>query len=90
MDILRIRKLAGISSEKPEIESNPMISETTVIPVDASLDHIASMFDAGKRALALVNKLKNPADKKKHLSAVFTNINKIRGALARMIEKETK
>ena len=86
MDMNRIKDLAGVDTTKPEIETNKMLNEATVIPVDASIDQIAAMFDAARRGLGLVNKLKNPADRKKHLKAVFVNLNKIRAALARQIE----
>lgn len=86
MDLKRIKDLAGVDTTKPEIETNVMLNEATIIPADASLDQIAFMFDAAKRGIGLVNRLKNPADKKKHLKAVFGNVNKLRAALARTIE----
>jgi cytochrome c1 len=88
MDMKRLKDLAGMDVSRPEIETNKMLNESTVIPIDASIDQIAAMFDAARRGLGLVNQLRNPADKKKHLRAVFINLNKIRAALARLIEDE--
>jgi hypothetical protein len=88
MDMKRLKDLAGMDVSRPEIETNKMLNESTVIPVDASIDQIAAMFDAARRGLGLVNKLKSPSDRKRHLRAVFINLNKIRAALARLIESE--
>ena len=88
MDIKRIKSLAGIVQPKTEFQTNQMLNEATIIPQDADLDQLGAMFDAAKRALGLVNRLKNPVDRKRHLSAVFSNLNKIRAALVRAMEAE--
>jgi hypothetical protein len=86
MDMNRLKDLAGMSTAKTEIETNKMLNEATVIPIDASLDQLMAMLDAARRGLGLINRLKNPIDKKKHLTAVFGNLNKIRASLARTIK----
>lgn len=70
MDITHIKQLAGIQ-----------INEITQIPSDASLEQIQTMLAGAYKGLGLVNKLRNPIEKKRHLRAVFININKIRIAL---------
>lgn len=86
MDIQRLKGLAGVTLT--ETDTNPMLNEAVVIPADTSIEQLEFMFDAARRAMGFVNKLKNPVDRKKHLSAVFANINKLRAALARAIEAE--
>jgi len=68
------------------ISSNIMLNEMAVIPVDADLDTVASMLDAAKRGLGLANRLSDPIMRKKHVRAVFINLNKIRAALSRYLE----
>lgn len=60
--------------------------EATVIPIDADLETVAAMLDAAKRGLGFANKLSDPAQRKKHVRAVFINLNKIRAALSRYLE----
>lgn len=77
MDIERMKDLAGVDSE--------LLTEVVEIPENVSLEQLETMLDAAKKGLGLANKLKNVNDKKKHMSATLTNLNKIRGALQRMI-----
>jgi hypothetical protein len=88
MELARMKQLAGITESKDELDTNIMLNEAVVIPLDATSDQLAGMFDAARRAMGLINRLKNPIDRKKHLSAVFSNLNKIRAALSRMIAAE--
>jgi len=80
MKINRLQQLAGL----PEHQYD-MLNEATVIPGDASLEQIEAMLDAAKRGIGMANRLQNPEDKKKHLRAIFTNLNKIRAALGQFI-----
>lgn len=84
MDITRIKQLAG--QQLSEAESNIMLDEMAIISTDATIDQVAAMLDAAKRGLGFANKLRNPADKKKHVRAVFINLNKIRAALSRYLD----
>lgn len=45
------------------------------------ISELINMFDAAKRGLGIINRLRNPEDKKKHLRNVFINLNKIRATL---------
>lgn len=64
----------------------------TVEPVDPNLeleeqlDILEQRLSAAKRGLGFANRLKNPAQKKKHMSLVLTNLNKIRGNLSKVID----
>lgn len=64
-----------------------------VEPVDQSLDLEEQMelceqrMAAAKRGLGFANKLKNPAQKRKHMALVLGNLNKIRGNLTRVINQ---
>lgn len=66
------------------------INEVTE-PVDPSLtledqlEILEQRIAAAKRGLGFANKLKNPAQKKKHMGLVLTNLNKIRGNLNQVI-----
>lgn len=75
MNIDRLKELAGIQ-----------LNEAVEISGDASIEKLTSMLSAATRALGLANKLTNPEEKKKHLSQVMGNLNKIRGALRRTIK----
>lgn len=91
MELNRMKELAGVAISEPE--HNIMLNEMAVISTDATIDQVAAMLDAAKRGLGFANKLRNPADKKKHVRAVFINLNKIRAALSRYlgpVEDETE
>jgi hypothetical protein len=92
MDLSRTRQLAGISIPQDKAlfrELNEMVQ----LPEDLTVEDLMQRMDACKRALSLCSKLRDPADKKKWLSATFVNLNKVRAALKHMIaqmEPETK
>lgn len=69
-----IRELLELSTPIEELEEATMID-------DASMLEINSMLDAAKRGIGLVNKLRDKAQRKKHASAVLTNMNKLRTML---------
>ena len=79
MDMQRLQQLAGVTYD------DIPVMEAVEIPENVSLEDIERMFDAARRGLGIVNKLKNPAERKKHASAVLSNLNKIRAALQRVI-----
>lgn len=86
MEIDRLKQLAGL----PQSEENKQyrqLMEVVEIPEDITIEQLVERLDACKRALSLVHKLKDPADKKKWMSATFVNLNKVRGALQRMLAK---
>lgn len=47
-------------------------------------------FTAARKGMGIVNKLKNPAERKKHASKVMSNINKLRGLMNRLDKAITK
>lgn len=51
------------------------------------LGELADQLDAAKRGLGLASKLKDPKKKKEHVKRTITNLNKIRGALVRQLDK---
>lgn len=69
-----------------EVDTNIMLDEMAVIPATADLETVAAMLDAAKRGLGFANKLTDPEQRKKHVRAVFINLNKIRAALSRYLE----
>lgn len=81
MELTRIQQLAGVVTE-----DNIMINEAAIIPEDSSIEQITLMLDAARRGLGLANQLRDPIAKKKHIRAVFINLNKIRAALARQLQ----
>lgn len=87
MDIKRTKQLAGL----PSNDNEPFYRELTEVVQlsdDLSIEDLTRRLDACKRALSLVSKLPDPADRKKWLSATFVNMNKVRAALKRLIAKE--
>lgn len=83
MDLTRMKQLAGLPQEEPSV--NEMLNEATVIDASMGLEEIAAMMDGARRGLGIANKLTDPVMKKKHLRAIFINMNKIRAALARAL-----
>jgi sulfur carrier protein ThiS len=61
--------------------------EATEIPENVTVEDILKMHDAARRAIALLNRIKDPVQRKKHASAVFKNLNKIKAMLMRLTEK---
>lgn len=66
--------------------NNIMLDEMAVIPDTADLETVAAMLDAAKRGLGLANRISDPIMRKKHVRAVFINLNKIRAALSKYLE----
>lgn len=64
------------------------LMEATVIPKDVTVDEILKMHDAARRGIAIMNRIKDPAQRKKHASQIFKNINKIKAMLMRLTEPE--
>jgi hypothetical protein len=88
MDIDRIRQLAGTARvpAKGEASFYRELTEVVEIPADISMEELSKRLDACKRALSIATTMQDPADKKKWVSATFVNLNKVRGALARMLK----
>jgi hypothetical protein len=57
------------------------------LAIEEQLEILESRMAAAKRGLGFANKLKNPAQKKKHMALVLSNLNKIRGNLTRVINQ---
>lgn len=87
MEMSRIKQLAGLKHHVTEGEAKlfQQLNEVVEIPQDITMDELIQRLDACKRALAIVNKMQDPADKKKWMSATFVNLNKVRAALQRML-----
>lgn len=84
MDIIRMKQLAGV----PVTESDTTLAqldEVVQLSDDMQIDDLIRRLDACSRAMALVNKMKDPAEKKKWLGKVFVNLNKIRAAIQRQL-----
>ena len=62
------------------------LDEDTVFPEDVTISEVMKMFDGAKKAVGLMNKLKNPADRKRHASAIFKNLNRIRAMIMKLTE----
>jgi hypothetical protein len=57
------------------------LQEDVAIPADVTINDVMKMFDAAKKAVGLMNRLKNPTDRKRHATAIFRNMNKIRAMI---------
>lgn len=84
MNIDRMKDLAGIPVHE-ETKLYRTLTEVVELPDNISMDELATRLDHCKKALSLANKLPDPADKKRWLSACFVNLNKVRASLQRMI-----
>lgn len=85
MDLSRMKQLAGVPQvdETQDTATQQMLNEATVLSDDMSLDQIAAMMDGARRGLGIANRLTDPEMKKRHVRAIFVNMNKIRAAIAR-------
>jgi hypothetical protein len=62
------------------------LEEDVAIPLDVTITDVMKMFDAAKRAVGLMNRLKDPAERKRHASAIFKNMNKIRATIMKLTD----
>ena len=65
------------------------LDEATVFPEDVTISEVMKMFDGAKKAVGLMNKLKNPADRKRHASAIFKNLNRIRAMIMKLTDRKS-
>lgn len=79
--------MAKSSLLKAFVVEEDTIFEATQFKGDESIKEIYAMLDAAKKAIGLINKLKVKADRKKHASEVFKNLNRIRTVLIKMIDE---
>jgi hypothetical protein len=89
MEMSRIKQLAGMqhNSTEGEVSLYKQLNEVVEIPGDITVGELVQRLDACKRALSIVSKMQDPADKKKWMSATFVNLNKVRGAMQRMMKQ---
>lgn len=64
------------------------LTESTIITRDVTVDEILKMHDAARRGISILNRIKDPAQRKKHASQVFKNLNRIKAMLLRLTEPE--
>lgn len=99
MDKLRLFELAGVSntiSEQQELSINELellekrfqskydlSVETEEIPVE----ELQKRLEASIRALGIANKVRDPEQKKRHLSRIMSNMNTIRNAVQHMLKQ---
>lgn len=75
-------------SDLLDIQLNEVVEPVDpTLALEQQLEILEQRLGAAKRGLGFANKLKNPAQKKKHMALVFTNLNKIRGSLSKVIEQ---
>ena len=84
MDINRIKSLAGMPQKHEDTATLRELTEAVELPGDMSLEDAIKRLDACKRALSIVHTLKDPAEKKKWMSATFVNLNKVSAAVKRL------
>lgn len=80
MDRNRLLELAGVDS------SNKIDEGLGSDEVYNTLFKLAEQADAARRGLGIANKLRDPADRRKHRSRIMTNLNRMR-ALIRKAEQ---
>lgn len=86
-DYKRLMKLAGIEQVSEEdLAENVRDLSPLQLDQEIPLEDLEFRLDAAKRGIGLANRLRNPEEKKAHLSRVFSNLNKIQGALKRAIK----
>lgn len=75
-------------SELLDVQLNEVVEPVDpTLALEEQLSILEQRLAAAKRGLGFANRLKNPAQKKKHMALVLTNLNKIRGSLTRVIDE---
>lgn len=75
-------------SDLLDIQLNEVVEPVDpTLALEQQLEILEQRLSAAKRGLSFAHKLKNPAQKKKHMALIFTNLNKIRGSLSKVIEQ---
>jgi hypothetical protein len=64
------------------------LCETTVIPKDVTIEEILKMYDGARRGISIMNKIKDPGQRKRHASNIFKNLNMIKAMVMRLTEPE--
>jgi hypothetical protein len=64
------------------------LTEATVIPAHVTIEEILKMYDAARRGISLMNKIKDKAQRKRHASNIFKNLNIIKAMVMKMTEAE--
>lgn len=86
LNISRLKTLAGMSNDDKAAQvTTEMLNEATVLDDSMGLEQIANMMDGARRGLGIANRIGDAEMKKKHVRAIFINMNKIRAALARIL-----
>lgn len=89
MDKQRLMELAGVEREDTEVLYIQLLEFVQLPdPEDITVEDLTRRLEHCKRAMSLANKLPDPADRKKWLSACFTNLNAVSDALKRMISAQ--
>ena len=71
-----------------DIQLNEVVEPVDpTLALEEQLEILEQRLAAAKRGLGFANKLKNPAQKKKHMALVLTNLNKIRAHLSKVIDQ---
>lgn len=63
------------------------LSEAITFPVDVTIDEIIKMHEAARRGISILNRIKDPAQRKRHASRVFKNFNKISAMMNKLIKE---
>lgn len=84
----QVETIMTLLSDLLDIQLNEVVEPVDpTLALEQQLEILEQRLGAAKRGLGFANKLKNPAQKKKHMALVFTNLNKIRGSLSKVIEQ---
>lgn len=81
MELSRMKQLAGIN------ESDEMVNEIVDMASLTDLEDVQNKLGHCKKALAMANKLPDPADRKKWKGAALANLNRVRAALKRITDQ---
>lgn len=98
MDELRLRKLAGIDTSlqeeiqavEKELDLLEKMYQGKNVGVDTGalpIEEVQRRMEAATRALGLVNRLRDPEYRKRHVSRIMSNMNTIRAALQYMLKQ---
>lgn len=62
------------------------ITEATIIPQNVTIEEILKMYDAARRGISILNKIKDKSQRKHHASNIFKNLNVIKSMIMKMTD----
>jgi len=80
-----IKELTAIIEETERLDEKTVAIDPTSMPLEGIIETLEKRLAAARQALSLAHKLKDADSKKRHFSAIMTNMNIVRNQLNKII-----